>query len=54
MARYGDWEGPLSSKTAVYPAPRIQWSIIATIVKTFKLVTSPGHKQWPVPGQVKG
>lgn len=40
MARYGVWEGSLSSKAAVYPAPRIEKSITVTAVGTFEVVTS--------------
>lgn len=52
MARYGVWEGSLSSKAAVYPAPRIKKSIAVAAVKTFELVTSLGRKQWSLLGQV--
>lgn len=54
MARYGVWEGSLSSKAAVYPAPRIEQSVTVAAVEIFKLVTSPDHKQWSLAGQVNG
>lgn len=50
MARYGAWEGSLSSKAAVYLAPRIEQAITAAAIETFELVTSPGRKQWSLPG----